>query len=270
MLAGAVLAAGLALGAQAAGDGATAEIRRGYHLFQAGDLEAARNAFERAVELAPSHAGGWKALGTVFAARSDWTQAEAAFRKACALDPREERACYYLGRTLYSENRFDAAIEVFQKTLPAEPAGNLWQVHRGLALALEAMGRDRDAERQFRESIRFDDGRSRPDEDPRIDYGGFLFRQGRSGEAVGPLEEAVKRSPGAPRALFELGRVFAQTGKLDAAAAYLEKAVEVDPEYAAAHLLLGKTYLRMGREAEGRRHLELGRKRAIAEQSVKE
>ena len=42
------------------------------------------------------------------------------------------------------------------------------------------------------------------------------------------------------------------------AAARLEKAVALEPGNFAAHLLLGRAYLRLGRTAEGEREMRLG------------
>ena len=236
--------------------------------FLADRLPEALKNLSRAVDLAPARARSWKALGAVHAALGDFKLAEAPFRRACELDPREEAACYYLGRNLYAQNRFEPALEAFRKALAYDAPKNHWMPHRGLGLALEALGRDAEAEAHLREAIRLGPGRWHAEDDPRVDYGVFLFRQGRTREALAPLEAALKDFADSARHRFELGRVLAQLDQLEAAVTHLERAVAVDPRHWAAHLLLGKTYLRLGKVEQAEPHLRIGAKGA-AEQEAK-
>jgi Flp pilus assembly protein TadD len=54
---------------------------------------------------------------------------------------------------------------------------------------------------------------------------------------------------------MELGRVLLHLNRLDEAAACLEKTVSVEPDNGNAHLLLGQTYLRLGRTSQGEKEL---------------
>jgi Flp pilus assembly protein TadD len=120
-----------------------------------------------------------------------------------------------------------------------------------------ALGDTRESERQFLEAIRvYRD--SATGEDPKIDYGAFLVRQGRSEEALDSLEKAVKASPKSVRANMELGKALLHLGKLKPAVVHLEKAVALAPNAWAARLLLGKAYLQLGRTADGEREMQLG------------
>jgi Flp pilus assembly protein TadD len=239
---------------------ADAHYALGTFYFQTGRPDRAAPSFERATQLAPARVVFWKALGAAYVAQSQFKLAEEPLRKACDLDPGLEAACYYLGRTLYAEARFEPALRAFEKALRFGPPGSRWLVERGLGLALEALGRDQDAERSFRSAIRSAPAALRPDEDPRVDYAVFLVRQGRPEQAAAPLEDHLNRFPASPKGQFELGRVLSQTGSLETAAAHLEKAINADPQYWAAHLLLGRVYIRLGRSEEGERHLRLGEK----------
>jgi superkiller protein 3 len=133
-------------------------------------------------------------------------------------------------------------------------------VHSGLALTLEALGRNEEAERELREAIRLDDGKSLPGSDPRIELGAFLLRQGRLNEALTALRAAVKARPDSARAHFELGRAMLQVDRLEDASGQLRQAIALNANYAPAHLLLGKVYFRMGCRAEGALQTRLGQK----------
>jgi Tfp pilus assembly protein PilF len=201
----------------------------------------------------------WMKVGLARAGRGELEAAAEAFRRACSLAPKDEDACYYYGRNLFALNRYGDAVEPLEKALRAAAKDRRWRVHRALARNFEWLDRAADAERHFREAVRLGRGRASQAEDPRVDFGSFLYRQGRTLEALKPLEEAAGSKPASPRAYAELGRVFLQLERVQEAAAALEKAVETDPRDWSARLLLGRAYLRLGRREAGERELEIGR-----------
>jgi len=223
-----------------------------------GRLPEARLLLERAVKLSSGNAPAWKALGLVTANSGDLTGAVPPLSQACRLAPEDPDACYYLARNLYVNGRYDAAQEPFEKAQAAAPQEMLSKVHRAAALNFEALGRARDAEREFREAVSLNRRNGPADEDPRIDYGAFLFRQGRAPEALRPLDQAAGELFSSSRASMELGRVLLELGRPEAAAARLERAVGLDSGNWAARLLLGTAYLRLGRAEEGERQMRLG------------
>lgn len=181
----------------------------------------------------------------------DYTRAEEPFHRACLLDPLLPDACLYFGRTLYLLDRFEPALDVLRR---APQSG---QVHRIEALCLAALGRAGEAETAFRQAMSLPN-HAAPDDDPGIDYGVFLFRQGRAEEALGPLRSAVQRHPGAARGQMELGGVLLALDQVPEAAEHLEKAVSLNGRSARAHLLLGKAYRRLGKNDLAQRELDQG------------
>ncbi len=102
------------------------------------------------------------------------------------------------------------------------------EAYRLLALSLEALGQSAEAGSAFRQSVRYYRA-SAANEDPGIDYGVFLFRQGQAEDAVAPLEAVLKRHPDAARAYLELGCIELALDHLPQAAAHLERALALDP-----------------------------------------
>ena len=152
---------------------------------------------------------------------------------------RDQDACYYLGLASYNLGRYENAIEAYRKALKA--AGRAARVRCGLGLALEALGRGEEAERELRGSIKIEDGKSIADFDPRVELGAFLYPPGscrRSAQRASRPQSRLVRIP--PRAFFELARVLVQYGRLEDAVGRLTEAVRLDPTYGAAHLLLGQ------------------------------
>jgi tetratricopeptide (TPR) repeat protein len=238
-----------------AADDPAALYQDGLRLYASAQPDAAIAAFRKSLAIRPNDAPAWKALGVVYASRNDYAQAEQPFHRACLLDAKLPDACLYYGRALYLLDRFDQAVNVLQSLIHEDPRNG--QAYRIQALALEASGKIAEAEAAFQQAIRFD---TTPplNEDPRIDYGVFLYRQGRSEAALDPLNAAAKRYPASARAQLELGCVLLAVDRVADAAPHLEQATVLDPANARAHLLLGKAYQRLGKTGLARKELDQG------------
>jgi Tfp pilus assembly protein PilF len=230
-------------------------FRQGSRAFAAQDRPAAIAAFRNSLQLRPDFAPAWKALGVVFASQGDFESAEDAFRNACERQPALADACLYHGRSLYLLNRFQPAVNTLRTVLQREKENS--EAWRLLALSLEGLGDIPPAGDAFRQAVRFNRGAS-PNEDPGIDYGVYLFRQGRAEEAIVPLDAAARRHPDSFRAQLELGCVQLALDRLAEAAARLERAIALEPRGARAHLLLGKVYQRLGKDREAAEQFRLG------------
>lgn len=205
--------------------------------------------------VAADDAGAWMERGVAFAKAGDTVNAEAAFHRACLLNPKLPSACLFYGRSLYLLDRFADAIGVTRTALATDPQNS--QLYRIEALALEGSGRQQEAEAAFVEAIKLEKN-SALNEDPSIDYGVFLYRTGRAQMALAPLEAAVARHPEAARARLELGCVLLALDRPGDAAAHLEEATALDSRNARAHLLLGRAYQRLGKTELARKELDQG------------
>jgi Tfp pilus assembly protein PilF len=220
---------------------------------RAGRVRQAEAMLRRILAADANSAEAWKWLGVAYASQDRHDAAETPFRNACRLAPRDADACYFFGRSLYAQNRFEPALEALAAAF--ETGVRPGRARLAMAQTLEALGRSEEAERRFREAV--ESARSEAPaaaDHPALHYGVFLMRQGRTGEAV----ETLRKAPGSARAHFELGRAYYQLEKLPAAVDELRQAVRLDAVYGAAHLLLGKAYGRLGKEAEAARHTAEG------------
>lgn len=75
-----------------------------------------------------------------------------------------------------------------------------------------------------------------------VNLGILLSRQGKYDEAKAHLGEAVRRDPAYDKALYNLGLVYAETGRGDSALVMLDRALEVNRDYALAKLAKAGTY----------------------------
>jgi tetratricopeptide (TPR) repeat protein len=225
--------------------------REGLRLFSQGKSEAAAASLQQSVALQPSDATAWKALGVVLASRGDYARAESAFGNACERQPALQDACLYYGRSLYLLDNFVPAMVALRGALKVSDTA---EGHRLLALSLEALGHVAEAEPEFLAALRLG-GNTPADEDPGIDYGVFLYRQGRTAQALGPLGSVLERHSDSARAHLELGCLLLSLDRLEEAAQHLERAVALH-DSPRAHQLLGKTYLRQGKNEAAEAHLK--------------
>jgi Flp pilus assembly protein TadD len=241
-------------------DDADANYYLGMTYFREGRPRDAMPFLERATRLSPSKPTAWKALGLVLLGANDYRGASVPLGKACALDPKDEDNCYLQGRSLFVLGLYDEAAQPFDKALRAAPQAKQAAVHRAAALNLVELGRTQEAEQHFRDAVRlYRVGPGAPQPDPRLDYGAFLIRQGRTQNALELLQQSVTASPGSPRAHAELGRALLELDRPAEAVTELKSAVDLDPNGWAVRMMLGRAYLMLGRAEDGQRELSLGR-----------
>jgi Tfp pilus assembly protein PilF len=108
------------------------------------DLEAvapaeARDAYRRAVELDPHHAGAHVNLGRLLHEAGEVVAAERHYRIALELDPANATAAFNLGVALEDMGKREDAVAAYEKTLEAEPDHG--DAHYNLARLHEKAGR---------------------------------------------------------------------------------------------------------------------------------
>jgi tetratricopeptide (TPR) repeat protein len=228
------------------------------------DAELAQ--LEAEARKSPESASAWKRLGVAIASRRQVVAALPALTKACDLDPKEEDACYFLGRMLHVTGRWDEAREPLERAIRFAPREQQSKIHRAAAMNYMALGRIEEAERHFRQAVALYRGPSAYAQDPRVDFGAFLLRQGRPEEALPLLRQALEADASSAEAHATLGRVLLHLRKAAEAAASLERAVKLDPRSPEVRLLLGRTYIQLGRSEEGRRELQIAQEQLTKDQ----
>lgn len=99
-----------------------ATIYRSKQAQAAGDDEAARGLLARLIDKAPKTLEVWFALGEFHGARGEHGAAEAAFRRALALNPRVPETHLNLAIALRRQDRRDAAMAALMQAIGCRPA----------------------------------------------------------------------------------------------------------------------------------------------------
>jgi adenylate cyclase len=184
-------------------------------------------------------------------------QARQMWEKALELDPQYAEAYQALGYTYLREWMFqwspapqnlDRAFELEQKALVLDPS--LPFAHALLGWVY--LWKDRHYEQAIAEAeraIALDPNNA----DSYMALAEILTYPGRSAEAIGWMEKAMRLNPRYPALYLRiLGTAYYWTGRTEEAIAAFESALARNPNWLAAHLFLAFVYSEVGREAEAR------------------
>ena len=246
---------------QASPDDAKANAVLGSVLFDQGNYQAARQHLETAVVATPTFDVGYL-LGITYIKLNDMTHTRLLFDDM-QTGLGETAALHILFGRAYGEGEWEAldnAILEFKKAIAKDPKAA--QAHYFLALAYLM----RDGEAGFPDAVPALQGEVKinPD-DARSHYllGYIAIKQRDAKTAEGELLRAAALDPQNPDPLIYLGKLYEEAGRDAEAEATMRKAIALTTDVSRneyqinrAHYVLGRIYLRTGRQAEGQRELE--------------
>lgn len=162
---------------------------------------------------------------------------------ALAMDPRSEAAHLQLGQIFLGHNTPGAAAEIFTDALAIHPESFVLRLGRGLAW--KDLGRHEDAERDLRRCLE-----SRPGFGLAFDGLATVYLQAKRFEELGALASAFRRNnPADYRGPYFAAAALdgvADPGTAEQTDALLAESIRLNPNFAAAHALLGKRKLAAG------------------------
>ncbi len=185
-------------------------------------------------------------LGSAFFQRGYYDQAEASFARALRDDPSSAEAQYGLGSVYLNQNKNTDARDSFERTLKltASYPDTVPNAWNNLGLIATREGRTGDAVGHFQEALRVS-----PDYWIALENLGNAYRQQkRWDDARATLERAAAARPKDAEANYSLAMVYAQTDDTGRAYEYLQKALTLRPAYPEALNNLGILYLRTRRQ----------------------
>jgi tetratricopeptide (TPR) repeat protein len=226
-----------------------------------GDLPASRLNLERALALSPTSAATFIDLGIVFLKQAqrqralaqfeaglnantavptpDWDGAISGLRHATSKGPDLPETHNMIGLLLGRRGAdSNEVLAEFRQALSLRP--DYAEAHNNMGLVLAQSGEDEKAAAEFREASRI-----RPDyADAHANLGAVLLLSDVEG-AIAELEKAVSLDPTMIKAQFNLAEAYGN-GPSHGTAKQIEqlrKIISIAPEFARAHLALGKALL---------------------------
>jgi tetratricopeptide (TPR) repeat protein len=227
----------------------------GYILFRLQKAEESLAAYTEGAKYRRPSAYDLEVVGADYVLLGDYASADKWFSKSVEWEPGNRQALYYLGRAKYNENRFEEAIDVFQRCLKLDPKDV--KAEDNLGLSYQGLGKNEEAAAAFRQAIAWQADRTLKDPGPYINLGSLLVDSGKTADALPYLLQAKAIAPRDMKARRELGKAYMALNRLDDAQLELEKAVELAPQSAPAHFMLGQLYRKRGMVEKAK--LEFGR-----------
>lgn len=197
-------------------------------------------AYTQAAALVQPSSDDLKIVGLDYILLDDYSDAIKWLEKAVEFDSKNTDAWYYLGRAYYTSSRLIDARKAFITVLNLDPHNA--RAENNLGLVFESDAQPVEAIDAYRKSIAWDTQSPHPSEQPYVNLGGILLAEGRTEEAIPPLEKAVTLAPNNGFCRLKLGTAYLRTGKMKDAQAELEKAAQLKPDNSIAHYQLGRLY----------------------------
>lgn len=201
----------------------------------AGNPDEAIRLWRRALELAPDYAAAHLRLGDAYCAKGDAQSAETAYRDAVAIAPNDPRAKVGLARVLLFSDRAEEGEALLRRAL--EVAKGASDINNLVGKVLLEAGGLEAALDLFDASIRAEPD----DDEGHAGRGIALHMLGRSGEAEAAYRTALGIDPNNSLALKHLGVLLQERGELEGAAECFRKLVEADPQDDVARHMLAAT-----------------------------
>ena len=184
-------------------------------------------------------------LGSGFFQHGYYDQAEASFQRALRDDPSSAEAQYGLGSVYLKQDKNAAARASFEQSLKltASYPDTVPNARNNLGLLAAREGRTDEAIGYFQQALRLS-----PDSWIALENLGNAYRRERRwDDARAALERVVAARPKDPEANYSLAMVYAQTDDTDRAYEYLQNSLKLRPDYPEALNNLGILYLRTRR-----------------------
>ncbi|MBV9927349.1 MAG: tetratricopeptide repeat protein [Acidobacteria bacterium] len=216
------------------------------------DIPAAGRALEGAVARGVDDAKVYAALADVYAAGGYVENAIPAMRLAIARDPKNESYRLRYGLMLNDTKAPGAAVIRVREALQEFPDSSpLWLA---LGIAQQGDGKSEDARKSFERSLELD-----PRSVPALAYLGSTYgERGQYAEAAALYERAIAAGSNFAVPYYLAADAMLKQPAFDAARveSHLRRAVELEQDFAPAHLALGKLYVRQERWDEAAAEFE--------------
>lgn len=250
----------------------------GIKAIDAGDLQAAEEAFKLAILIRPDKLDAYQHLALAYTKAGQFNQSVTIYENLLEKDSTNLDILFSLGNLYYSLNRFDLAIEYLNKVLAIEPDHQ--DALANLALSYDSEGDVQKAADAFERAI----AANPKDKDLIFLYGSHQFKKKNYPEAIRLFEQVLAMNPEDFEAIVNVANSYlsmaenekAQLKKTQLddlspvelhkikensilnyqnAIPYLEHALQLQPNHPKLWLNLGVAYINTGKKEKGEKAL---------------
>ncbi len=227
------------------GDAVDARYLLAYTLFLENKAKDSLAEYTRAAGLRRPNAADLETVALDYVLLNDYLDADRWMSRSAAENPGSLEVWYELGRIKYTENRFNEALNCFEKALAIDPRNV--KAENNLGLTLEGLSRMPEAIAAYRKAIAWQQGNAHPSEQPLLNLAIALTDLQQLEEALTLTLEAERIAPRNAKVSEQLGRIYFRQGDLPKAEAALMGASALTPDNAAIHFELARVYRKEGK-----------------------
>ncbi len=180
----------------------------------------------------------------------DYNDANKWLDKSLAWNPADDQSWYYLGRIKYKEADYHAAVDAFLHALTLS-AHNI-AAEDNLGLAYGELGQNDAAENAYKNALAWAEEAHARNNGPWLDLGSLLLKQQQTVEALPYLKRAAEMNANDVRPREKLAEAYKTLGRWTEVQTELEAAVQLAPDEASLHFLLGQAYQKNGQPEKAR------------------
>lgn len=222
------------------GDSAALQVALGSIAFRNQDFKTAEAAFKRAQTLDAKSGMSWSALGALYLAQTNLAQAESALKKAAELAPARSQEKIQYAEYKWQTGDLPGAKRILEEMVKKTPDYiPAWMVLIKVAAAEKQY--DQCADLLTKVLTRDPDNFN-----ALMSSGQLQIAQGKIAEATAEYERMAKIYPQAPAVHYQLAVAYLAGHESDKAVASLSKAVNLDPGFSEAILLLAQVQIKNG------------------------
>ncbi len=212
----------------------------GLALEQAGQLDQARAALRKSLELHPGLRGANLFLGIIAYRQNRFRDAETRLTRETRIDPRDAKAFMWLGVCYLAQDNPKAAIPPLNRAHALDPKNADILYHRGHAYLMMANASYAAMFKLNPDSMRVHQV-----------LGEAYAKAYRTQEAISEFQIAIKMAPHEPGLHEELGDQYWVAGELHKAARAYRAELRIDPNSVASMYKLGSLLVRTMKPAQG-------------------
>ena len=228
---------------------------KGFILFSTRRYRESSTMLTTYVDKKPDDPRGHKLLGLNLFMLGQRRQAEVEMKRTTELDPLDSEAFYYLGRLYFTRNDMRAALAAFEKAVGLDP--NSVKAFNHIGQTREALSEFGQARKAYLKAIDLERKQAVKSQWPYYNLGALCITEGKAGEAIGYLRQALDRNPSWPKGKIRLAMALTSVGKFEEALVQLNEVLRMDANDADAHYQLGQLLTKTGKPEQAKQHLQL-------------
>ena len=203
------------------------------------------------IKKSPDKARPHNNLGNALYSQGKYNQAIEEYKKSLEINPYYTVAYNNLGNALIFQEKVDEGIAAYHKALEINSYDS--DVLANLGRALYSQGKIDDAIAVYKKALKVNPLFA----DVHYYIGNAFFSLGEVEEAISAYRRAVQINPDHAKAYNNLGNAFGRQGNLDDAVLEYYRALAIDPDFADAHKNLGRALFQKDQLEKAAEHLKI-------------